>query len=330
MVIILISVLLLSMTSCLMDPPPAPTLTPTPMPTPIDTATPLITPTATPVPTATPAPTPIPTIAITPTLAPFAILLPSGSAAFAVGGGSDTITFDLNNDGTPDIITFQFIGRFGPVAPGAITLSTPLMNMMNFDIHQCNLEINGQPIIIQGEVMAGLVIITDIIGSDGMYELMIPEFGPSDDPQTTFIAYPGIAPINIGKLYETPLYNLKVDGSGIITGRKRGQKLHTWFYDATYELHGGLIQEVKPNGFVRMDAPVTAMVNLPLQVSPTDATASYTLNAGDTAVITLTDDMQWFCVKNTSGQKGWFEITGFYTINGMPATDVFDGLMMAD
>ena len=335
LIAVLTLVLIVSVSACLNDPfnpqasatptdTPPPTAAPTKTPTPEPTATP------TPEPTPTAAPTPTPTPEPTPTpLAP-ADVLASGTNVYALGGGQGTLNFDLNGDGADDVITYKFLGYGGPVPAGAINLVTPYITMMNYDIYQCNLEVNGQPIIIQGEMMCGLIIIGDIDAEDGQYEIMVPEFGPSDDPQTAFIAYSGVAPLNIGKLYQNPLLNLKVDGSKVITGTKRGAKLHTWFYDAKYSLSGGLIKEVKENGMVMMGTAVTALVDLPLQMSPTDSTPAFTLAAGEHATITLTDDEKWFCIEKPVGLTGWFSITGFHTINGMPATDVFDGLVIAD
>jgi hypothetical protein len=267
-----------------------------------------------------------------PTPAPLAPtdVLTSGTNIYASGGGQGTLNFDLNGDGTDDVITYTFMSYTSPIPAGSIDITTPTMDMMNYDIYQCNLEVNGQPIIIQGEVMAGLILIGDIDTSDSQYEIMIPEFGPSGDPQTTFVSYNGVAPQNIGRLYENPLYDLKVDGSGEITGRKRGSKLHTWFYNARYHLDGGLIKELKEDGLVLMNTEVTAKAVLALQMSPTDATPAYSLSVGDPATITWTDDEKWFCVENSVGLKGWFEITGFYMIEDTPATDIFDGLSMAD
>ena len=330
--------LILSVSACLNDPfdpqpdgtatsTPAPeeaTATPTPEPTP--TATPTPSPTPEPTPTATPTPTPVPA---PPTPSPSDVLT-SGTNVYAAGGGQGTVNFDLNGDGTSDVITYEFLSYSGPVPAGVIDLNTPYINMMNYDIYQCNLTVNGQPIIIQGEVLCGLILIGDIDSTDGQYEIMIPEFGPSDDPQTSFVAYNGVAPLNIGRIYQNPLFGLKVDGSQIIEGTKRGAKLHTWFYDAKYRLAGGLIKEIKENGLVMMGTDITAKLNLTLQISPTNAMPAYILSTGEHATITLTDDDRWFCVETPGGLTGWFEITGFYTINGLPATDVFDGLLMAD
>ncbi len=332
--------IILTLSACLND-PFAPEATDTPTPalknsstkrpdkktdkaaTPELTATPFAQPTETPTAEPTPEPTATP-LPPTDTLA-------SGTNIYAFGGGQGTLTLDLNKDGTPDTITYEFLGQAGPVPSGAVTLTTPFLNMMNYDIYQLNLEINGQPIIIQGEVMAGLILIGDIDTQDDQYEIMVAEFGPSGDPFTTFIAYNGTTPINIGKIYQNPLMDLTVDGNKIITGQKRGEKLHTWFYEARYRLApAGLIREIKKDGLVMMGTVVTAKVDLPLQMSPTDTTPAFTLSAGENATITWTDDDTWFCIEKSGGLKGWFSVTGFYEINGLPATDVFDGLLMAD
>lgn len=335
LIALLTLVLIVSVSACLNDPfPPNETATATATPVPTFSAQPTLMPAATdtPMPIETPTPTPSPTATPQPTPTPLAPLdiLSSGTNVYASGGGQGTLAFDLDSDGTDDVITYSFLGYGGPVPGGAIDLATPYMTMMGYDIYQCNLEINGQSIIVQGEEMAGLILIGDIDAADGQYEIMIPEFGPSGDPQTAFIAYSGIAPFSIGKIYQNPFLNLKVDGSGEIMGQNRGKKLHTWFYDAKYQIDNGLIKETKENGMVLMNSAITAKVDLPLQISPVDATPAFTLDAGEHATITLTDDDKWFCVEKSGGLKGWFEITGFYSIGGVPATDVFDGLSMAD
>ena len=336
LVAVLTLIIVVSLSACLND-PFMPEATPTPAPpaitnTPPPTNTPSPTPTISPTPTQEPTPTASPTPTAEPTPTPLAPtdVLTSGTNIYASGGGQGTLNFDLNGDGTDDVITYTFMSYTGPIPAGSIDISTSTVDMMDYDIYQCNLEVNGQPIIIQGEYMAGMILIGDIDTNDTQYEIMIPEFGPSGDPQTTFVSYNSVTPQNIGRLYENPFYNLKVDGSGEITGKKRGSKLHTWFYDARYHLDGGLIKEMKEDGLVLMGTEVTAKAVLALQMSPTDATPAYSLSVGEHATITWTDDEKWFCVENSVGLEGWFEITGFYMIGGTSATDIFDGLLMAD
>ena len=331
--LILTFALIMTLSACLNDPfPPNATATPTVAQTSASTAAATAIPTEAPTSTPTPEPTHTATPTPEPTPTPLAPLetLTSGTNIYAVGGAQGTIYFDLDCDGADEEITYSFTGYSGPVPADTINLSSPIIAMMNYDIYQCNLSVNGQPIIVQGEVMAGLILIGDIDASDSQFEIMIPEFGPSGDPQTAFVAYHGTAPMNIGKIYENPLQNLKIDGSGKITGKKRGMSLHTWFYDAVYELDGGLIKEIIENGLVLMNTEITAKIDLPLQVSPTDSAPAFTLAAGQSGTITYTDDDSWFCIETQDGHTGWFKLVDYFTINGLPATDVFDGLLMAD
>lgn len=332
-ILVLVFIIAFTITSCETSAPPILVeATPTATASPTSVATPTATIEITPTPTVAATDTPIPTATPEPTRTPLEPIrtLASGTEIYAFGGGSTSFEFDLDGDGILDTISFEFRGVSCTVPEGALTLDSTTEDMHSYDINQCNLRINDQPIIVQGELMAGLVLVVDINNSDGKYELIVPEFGPSHDPLTTFITYNGVAPQQIGQLYDNPFIKLRIDGNSQITGMKRGRKLHTWFYDATYIMQSGLLVEYRESGYVHMSSSVTAKVPLPLQVSPTDTTLAYTLSSGDEIVITLTDNDRWFCVQNGSGQTGWFEVEGFYTINGQPATDVFDGLFMAD
>lgn len=328
--IVLSFILVFTIVSCqtsdpdyiILEDTPTTTVSPTPTYTPTITVTQSPTSIVTPAPTITPVASPVPMEVI--------VTLESGTKVYAFGGGSGTFEFDLNGDGVNDVISYEFEGMTGIIPADAITLDSPIDTSHIYEAHQCNLMINDQPIIIQGEVMAGLILVIDIDSTDSTYEIAIPEYGPSHDPFTAFITYDGVSPQSIGKLYDNPLISLRIDGSSEITGLERGQKLHTWFYDAIYIVQNGLLIEYRENGYVLMNSNVTAKVSLPLQVSPTDPTLAYTLSPGEEVVITLTDDARWFCVQNSSGQTGWFEVEDFHTINSLPATDIFEGLFMAD
>jgi hypothetical protein len=55
------------------------------------------------------------------------------------------------------------------------------------------------------------------------------------------------------------------------------------------------------------------------------------LKAGESAVITGSDNKEWFSVKSSSGETGWFAVDDYHMIRGtgLPAEDYFDGLINA-
>ncbi len=258
------------------------------------------------------------------------LTMDSGTNIYAYGGGAGTINFDLDGDGILDEITFQFTGYEQAVPENALSLDSEIIDMINYDIYQCDITINGVPFTSEGEVMAGILLIGDIDSSDNQYEIMIPEFGPSGDPMTAFLIYDDSSSY-LSKIYDNPFHSLSVDGSGIIKGKNRGNILHTWFYDAEYEIQNGEMKEILgENGYIMMNTEITALIDLPLQASPSDTTEAFTLYSGEAATITWTDNKSWCCIETADGLSGWFEVTDFSTINDTESIFVFDGLYMAD
>jgi hypothetical protein len=125
---------------------------------------------------------------------------------------------------------------------------------------------------------------------------------------------------------------MRMDGSGIIDTSERGSILHTWFYDAKYEMENGELSEILKDGYVTMGAIAYTKVELPLQASPDDVNVIYTTGENEMVLLTLTDNERWLCVEAGGGIKGWIEIQDFSYIKSVDkyGDEVFEGLSYAD
>jgi hypothetical protein len=81
-----------------------------------------------------------------------------------------------------------------------------------------------------------------------------------------------------------------------------------------------------------MNTHVTLKVDLPVQVAPERPEFAGILRAGEQATIVRTDDRSWCYIECETGGAGYFAVVGASRIAGaeLAATDVFDGLCMAD
>lgn len=262
------------------------------------------------------------------------IIMDSGTVVYAWGGGTSSLRYDLDGDGTIDEIDFAFPG-FSDNSHKIFNtedIDKALKEMRPLSKDSVGIRINGNEFSISGDYFQGLVIVVDIDSTDGRYELLIGEEGPSSDCFSTFVGYDGQQPYIMGVTGGTPDFNTLVDGSGYVTTHNRGHILHTWSYEAKYVIENGFLVEQIEDGLINMSSKVKLKADLPLQVSREDDTISYTVASGQDAVITWTDNEKWCFIETTDGNEGWFEVESFGTVKilGLWSGDVFEGLCMAD
>lgn len=172
--------------------------------------------------------------------------------------------------------------------------------------------------------------------------LLVFDYGPSDDPETHFIYLDDNGKLqDAGSILANP--NDMVVNRGIITGSVRGTVLYTWYHDADYMIannimEGGTRHVVNlPRPFYAMGLVVKAKVDVPLYAQQGGDSVALTVKAGDTVILSGSDDKQWIYVTDKDGDNGgWLAVGGEYGIdlivNGqtMSGSDVFDGLLFAD
>ncbi|MHB9027944.1 MAG: hypothetical protein ACYC9O_04190 [Candidatus Latescibacterota bacterium] len=190
------------------------------------------------------------------------------SAILPCAGATNDV--DLDGNGKPDRIIFE--GK-----PDGNTFT---------------IIVNGVRHEGKGNYISGRYEIVDIDSTDGLREIAVPEWGPSDDYATTFLLYRQGKIREIGKIPGAGNM-MRVDGSGMIHTMVRGQVLHTWFYPAAFTLDEKHTLHMVEQPLYPMFTPkggftgfsqgteCTAKRSFPLRASPTDLTIVRTLVPGE-------------------------------------------------
>ena len=176
-------------------------------------------------------------------------------------------------------------------------------------------------------------IIADIDKNDKQKEIILKVEGPSNDPAAHFYTYKN-GLIKLGMAATSLNYN-SFDGEGNVYGNVRLDILQTWFAPETWSLKGnGIVRNTDhiyyPIQFV--GSRVILKEELPVYESLTDRKQKTTIKPQEVK-ITRTDNKDFCYLEAADGTTGWFEVTEFFLmvdLGNKPATDVFDGLFMAD
>jgi hypothetical protein len=216
---------------------------------------------------------------------------------------------DLNGDGKEDKITLV-------CQPGDMSY---------------RLGVNNSWIEGQGDHLDGILYIANIDDRDKYLELVMTESGPSRDGAAYFYYYDGSKLRYMGRI-QGGAYAMKIDGSGLFSGKTRGSILHTWFYTEQYKLNRQHKLESVPQQYYRMNTVVRLKAPLTLLEGPGESKKSGVLQEGTFGVITRTDNKQWCEIEGPKGLKGWFEVQDNLCIKGTGrnSSEVFEGLNFTD
>lgn len=207
-----------------------------------------------------------------------------------------------------------------------------------YNFNRAVLEVNSKYFVAAGSSIEPTLYIVDIDTVDSFKEIAIFDHGPSDDPETHFFRFANGIIVDIGIVPGKTIGPPQVSGTGKVHTGCRGTVLETWWYPCEFKLNRyssrleESVQQWKP-----MTAKVTLKTDLPLITSPLILSPQYnqpadTLRAGERASILKTDDANWCYIESENGSSGWFGLIGCCRIafNGLMATEVFDGLSIAD
>ncbi len=176
------------------------------------------------------------------------------------------------------------------------------------------------------------VYLGDIDLKDGILDLFVDEFGPSDDYQV-YVA--GVKHKSFLKRDIVPgaIKQLKLDKKGSISTTKRMNILMTWFCTVKYKLNStGKLVFVAQSSYTMSNFKCKTKVALPLKVTAkADSAVAFTVPAGTTVTLISTDDKKWIKIKTSAGQ-GWLEMADAFTLKdpNISGIDAFDGLLLAD
>ncbi len=244
------------------------------------------------------------------------IYLPGGGGAVvklpAETPGSKII--DINGDGIQDRISFTTDG-----------------SRYTLTVNQS--EAQGYGTDVQPEYK-----LVDVDPSDSYYEIVIEEYGPSNDYMSTFYYYDGERLVLMGKVQGLCGNTNAVKGDGIIRSQTRGDILETWSFIKEYRLNSQHKLAETPSAFYekigyRNASPLKLKIeSLSFTVSPGSSDVSFVLNQGESVYFVGSDNQRWCLFQTPDGRNGWLEVYEYMYIGGtgLAAWDVFDGLNFAD
>lgn len=217
----------------------------------------------------------------------------------------DTVRCDLDGDGKPDNITVAF----------------------NPDGWSFTLRVNQLSVQGSGAGLNETFAVVDVDSLDGLREIAITESG-SDDNVTHFYGWDGIRIFSMGSIEGSG--DIRIDGSGLLRGMKRGEILQAWSYPVLYRLNQEHRFERIELELYPMNTPVTLRKPFQLARSRWNPSPGPRLEAGDKAVILSSDGIRWCLVRTLDGATGWFEINseGKLVTGGNRPEDVFGGLKL--
>ncbi len=272
-------------------------------------------------PSATPSP-----IAVSPTPSAEATQYP------LVVKAGNSVNVDLNGDGKEDEVYFE---------PDEDTYSILHLSVNGTD-YAGSVPEQG----FYSDNLEGAYCITDIDKSDNMLEIAIMDYGPSDDCITSFFRYDGNNLKYLGNVSGlivssySDKSDLTFNGDGTISSYVRLSVMQTWFANVDWKLAetGGF--EVVPADLYyptsESGCDVTALVDILVYASKSDASEKTVLNAGAALTLIATDNKCWVLAETTDGKQCWVRLDTEYgqmveTTDGYKySSETFSGLCIAD
>jgi hypothetical protein len=218
----------------------------------------------------------------------------------------DIVSYNLNGDGVDERIIYMS-------SKGELTI--------NSNVVKLNLDSPAESFAI-----------ADLNKNDKFKEILICDYGPSDDYKTYYYAFDGSKVIEMGRTQGLFDYGITIDGSGKVTALTRGQILQTWFFRKTFQLTKEHKLEEVSQDLYSTDYDVFLKIPLKLYKDKGDGLPSLPIKEGQRVKIIGTDNKEWCLLKAADGTTGWIALDKFSIIrnNGLQAPEVFEGLSYAD
>ena len=258
---------------------------------------------------------------------PSELNLENGAMKLAMG---ERVSADLNGDGTAEIVRLWLSGDENgfPVVRLSINdtdYSDALYELVQY--FDCPDDT--------------FWAITDIDAQDGLLEIAIQDWGPSDDLTTRFIRFDGSALSDLGCVEDFlffPYQNgaVQILGRGRVHSEMRLDVLQTWWAETDYALgQDGKFAPVPQDYYESIydEQAVTLLCDLYCYDAP-DGTRSI-LPADTTAALVGTDNVSWIKLMLADGGDAWLHLTesGYHLEcpeGTVFVTEALSGLSMAD
>lgn len=176
-------------------------------------------------------------------------------------------------------------------------------------------------------------IVVDMNKADKQKEIVLTVEGPSDDPAAHIYTYKN-GLIKLGKA-ETLVNYTSFDGEGNLYGNVRLEVLQTWWAPEVWSLKDNKIERDRNHMYYPIqynNGVVILLEDLPVYKNIDDNKTIGVIKP-QKVKITKTDNKKYCYVEAADGSKGWFLLTNFFEmvdLDNKNATDVFEGLVMAD
>ena len=185
--------------------------------------------------------------------------------------------------------------------------------------------------------------ITDVYSVDGLLEIAIQDWGPSDDYYTNFfrfengVVYPfgGVE----GLIWDSwnDSSDLSFEEDGFIRSYMRLHVLQTWYADVRYEIAPRGVLDVVPEELYYASHPTEVTVLKDLYAYDGKDGEEFMVDAGVRMTVEATDNAEWiYCKSCTADWALWFRLNPdnpfeIKTLDGyLPVQDALDGLCFAD
>ncbi|HZW83910.1 MAG TPA: SH3 domain-containing protein, partial [Candidatus Deferrimicrobium sp.] len=198
--------------------------------------------------------------------------------------------------------------------------------------------VNSSSLVIDSNNPSDYFAVVDINKNDKYKEIVLGDYGPSDDYTSVFCYYDGKNIINMGKteglfnLENTLDGTLTIDSAGKILAMTRSRILQTWSYSKEFTLSKNHYLEAVPRALYPTDDDVFVIQPFNLYLNKGDRNPILPIREGQTLKIIGTDDQAWCLVQTTTGTKGWIAVKNFNVLenNGLKAEETFAGLCNID
>lgn len=237
---------------------------------------------------------------------------------------SDTVFEDLSGDGTPNQIRYQ-------------------VTEQENGQYQCEVIIDGETFVLNDlEYMINpdenVFYVTDILEDDNQLEIAVLDYGPSDDPVTTFYYYDGSLQY-FGQVSGIPFANQNggfngFNGFGSIAGQVRMDLIETtylrgyWWYDR--ETNWIIYQDSGWNEFLPTHGH-TLYRDLPVHCEMDETSETRIIPAQEEVYFLGSDLYEWILVRGKDGSKGYMHVVDGKVVDlNISADQIFSDLYFFD